>query len=804
MSVRHPAIPCHLGFLSFAVSLSLIFAFGWWTGCGSRVESVPPVPDGIPWAWLDFEPEPHPQNILLVTLDTTRRDALGCYGNPRHTTPVLDSLARSGLRFDMAVAPAPITAPSHTTMLTALDPPEHGVRDNGRTSLPDTIETLAATFQKRGFETAAILAAFPLDRRFGLNQGFDHYDDHFQERILTTNEETSQRRADTVTDTALEWARHRSAKPFFLWVHYFDPHVPWDPPSPFSERFSDEPYLGEVAFMDQELGRLLNGLRDLDLLKATTILIVGDHGESLGEHGEESHSFFIYDATMKVPCLLIPSMAGRFGELRDRVYKTPIRLRDLAPTLANLSGGASTPWEGRGSFSLLPSLINGEPAPVEVSYLETLVPALDYGWSDLRGIRSRDWKYIRAPRPELYRLGPDPAETTNVIDEYPEIAARLGDWLDWYLVREGPGDPEVEPMDRETLERLRSLGYLQGGGGRAEYSGADPKDRVDTYIAISAAMTAISEYRPGDAIKILEPVVRQERRNVDLMLAYASAHAMAGDVEKAEELYNGLLEQRPADTSLLTKLIRLSIIRNDEPRAMELFDRLVNIAPKKPGVEILRGELQESAGRLTDAREAYEAEIESHPDSYEAYCRLALLYRKAHEESRAVDALRRALAIFPYHAPSLAQLADIAYSKGRMEEGDSLTAAAISADPNEPLANFRKGWRAKEEGDLAAARRFYQKAIKVQPEYAIAHVNLGNVYLESQDWLPALRHYDAALALDYESALLRNNQGVALAQSGRLPEAIEAWERALLLDPDEDLRSGIQRNLEMARSQLGL
>jgi tetratricopeptide (TPR) repeat protein len=441
--------------------------------------------------------------------------------------------------------------------------------------------------------------------------------------------------------------------------------------------------------------------------------------------------------------------------------------------------------------------------PAEVGYLETLVPSLDYGWSDLRGVRARGWKYIRAPRPELYRLSEDPAETTNVFGDYPEIERRLGDWLEYYLAREEIAGGGEEDLDPETLERLRSLGYLQAGGGRAAYTGADPKDRIETYKAITAAMTAISEYRPGDAIKILEPVVRQERRNLELMLSYASAHAMAGDLEKARSLYQALLQERPEDPRLIRRMLDLAMLGKDSERAWELLGRLRRLQPEEPGLDSLRGQLLEMDGRTAEARAAYQAEIEAHPDQYEAYTLLAALERKQNHADRAESLLLKSIGIFPGFAPALSELADMRYEQGRMSEGDSILAEALAADPNEPLANFRKGWRAKEANNLLSARRHYQMAIKVRPEFPVAHFNLGNVYLESGDWQRALRHYVAALDLGYESALLRTNQGVALASRGRLAEAVEVWERALQLGPDEELRRGIEQNLELARGRMG-
>ncbi|MBD3335437.1 MAG: sulfatase-like hydrolase/transferase [Candidatus Eisenbacteria bacterium] len=773
-------------------------------GCGKSPEPVPPVPSGPPPAVWAQEVAQGPWNVLLLTLDTTRQDVVSCYGETEGLTPNIDSLAAAGIRFEQAVTPVPTTCPAHATILTGLDPHEHGVRYNGRYIAGDSLLCLAELFREAGYQTAAFVAAFPLDGRFGLTQGFQIYDDTFLERVVSHSEETAQRRADAVTDAVLGWAAERKPGPFFLWVHYFDPHIPWDPPEPFASRHPGDPYRGEVAFMDHEVGRLMRGLDRLGMCDSTFVIAVGDHGESLGEHGEETHSFFIYDATLRVPLTLTPPPRWRGPpDLGAGVYRPQVRLRDLAPTIANLMGWPADHWEAVGSTSLLPLVDSGAQAPVAAGYIETLVPLLDYGWSDLRGVRTGDWKYIRAPQPELYRFRTDPAETVNVIADYPDVTSRLEAWLDWYLAAEAHDASQTAALDAETIERLRSLGYLQGAVEPQEGSGADPKDRLEAYQAIHAARSATANHRPREAIRLLESVVRQEPHNTELLRLLASAFAQDEQYERAMTLFDRVLKRQPTDTRTLKEAIQVAALQGDEEKAFQMLDVLRSAAPDEAGAELLAGRIHEQAGRLDDALRAYRAELRRHPDSYEASYRIGRILREQGRTGAACDALEDAAAIMPAYAPCLAELAELAYEADDVARGDSLVAAALAADPYDPQANFRRGWRANQEGDAAAAREAYERAVRASPEFAAAHTNLANVYLNAGQAETALEHYEIALELGHETALLRTNQGVALAQLGRMQEAGAAWERALQLDPEPGLAEGIRSNLQRLRRQIG-
>ena len=466
-----------------------------------------------------------PARFVLVTIDTLRADRVGCYGAEHATTPHLDALAARGVRFENAISPAPLTLPSHATLLTALDPPEHGVRSNGRFRLQDDVPTLAERMQARGFATAAFVSAFVLDRRFGLARGFDHYDDRVG--VQHPEEGVASRAADQTVDAALAWLADAPER-FLLWLHLYDPHSPYAPPEPHQTRQLGRPYEGEIAFADEQLGRLLAAIDARFPAGGTVVIVTSDHGESLGEHGEATHAFSIYDATQRVPLL----MAGPGLPSGAVVTAGLARLADVAPTVLELAGaaGLASPT----GKSLLP-LVRGEPeAEPRIAWVETLATQLDFGWSPLLGVRTLEHKYVRAPRPELYALASDPGELQNLASEQPELARELD-----ALVEERGAARNASPnlaMDPEVIERLRALGYVAAETLPAserplgEVGGPDPKEEMGTLSAMQEAFQLLVTGRELEALERLAPL---GEAGLEVELARGEAALRAGDFGRA-------------------------------------------------------------------------------------------------------------------------------------------------------------------------------------------------------------------------------------------------------------------------------
>ncbi len=476
---------------------------------------------------VEVRPDDLPSNLLLVTIDTLRADALGSYG-AGHPTPVLDGLARDGTRFTRVYSPAPLTMPAHSTIMTGLLPPEHGVRNNGAFVLPAAVETLAERLSADGYTSAAFVSAAVLEARFGIAQGFGVYDEPGGDNRGALYAE---RPASVTTGRALAWleAQRDEEAPFFLWVHYFDPHAPYEPPAPWAESFRDEPYLGEVAATDAAVGRLLDHLRARELSARTLVAVTADHGESLGEHGEKSHALTLYDATQHVPLILAGPGVPK-GEVSERLGS----LADVAPTLLGRLGTGSLA-SARG-VDLLAA--GEEPHAV---YAETLATQLDFGWAPLYAARSRTHLYVDAPRPELYA---DAAQQRNLLEDpepdHTQLASTLADFV---VATRGGGRPAKQgDLDPETRERLRSLGYVIPE--RApQATGVDPKDGVRALSAYIRAKEALDRddvetaRREGDAsVKLLPSSARPRIVYVRALLAADDPRAALPQAEAAVRL----------------------------------------------------------------------------------------------------------------------------------------------------------------------------------------------------------------------------------------------------------------------------
>ena len=447
-------------------------------------------------------------NVLLVTIDTLRADHVGSYGHASASTPTIDALALRGVRFDTSVVHAPLTGPSHASILTARTPLGHGFRNNSGYVLPPQIRTAAEDFRDAGYRTAAFVSAFPLDRRFGFDRGFETYDDRLPRGNDRRRTPYVERFADATTDAALRWldtagpAQTTRAAPWFLWVHYYDPHAPYEPPADLAARFPQAPYDGEIAFVDRELARLLRALDAKGQSGRTIVLLTADHGESLGQHGEGTHGIFVYDATLRVPWV----MAGP-GIAAGRVSRTVARSIDVLPTLADFAGlPPRKEVEGR---SLRPAADGREMAD-EPTYAESLYPELELGWAPLHAWRTASVKYIKAPRAELYDLTQDGAETKNRAGEEPARVDNLNRTVEAALRSPTPSAPTAS-VDPETAERLRALGYASGGRvSRAAGALRDPKDGVRLLPRLNRGMSA-ARTEPAIAITELTAVLGRIR-----------------------------------------------------------------------------------------------------------------------------------------------------------------------------------------------------------------------------------------------------------------------------------------------------
>jgi choline-sulfatase len=550
-------------------------------------------------------------DLLVITLDTVRADRLGCAGYARAETPAIDRLASTGVRFEHAIAAAPITLPSHASLFTGLNPLSHGVRNNGTFSLAAEHQTLAESLSAGGYLTGAFVGAYVLDARYGLAQGFDHYDDrvnpsgsgrrsgHFNERS-----------AAQVTDAALRWMKSELPKsaerPLFTWVHYFDAHHPYEPPGEFGSRFRSNPYDGEIAYMDSQIARLVEYLESVGRAERTLIVITSDHGEGLGEHSEETHSRLLYDSTLRVPLILsCPLLFPEPVVVRDRV----VGLVDLVPTILDLLGIAGV--EGIDGVHLFK-------APVDLErsvYVETLVPLFNHGWAPLQGLHRLGDKFISAPRPEFYDVSNDPAENYNLYPESPPAAGVLEERLALELEGQGSAfelrDTE-KGMDPEQAKRLAALGYTRTGSGSGPIGVLDPKDMMPLFKVMMEARSLT------DAGRHLEA----EQKN-DVILAQNPGDAFAWETEslifvrtgrhaEAESALQRMLKIQPTAEGYV-RLAQLQLQRKDLAAMQNTLGLAEALDPREGGVHMVAGDAYASVGRFSEARGAFEMALKLDP-----------------------------------------------------------------------------------------------------------------------------------------------------------------------------------------------
>lgn len=512
------------------------------------------------------KPKP-PAGILLITLDTTRADHLGCYGDASASTPNLDAFSKEAVRFDQAMTAVPTTLPSHATMFTGEYPPVHGVRYNGMFKLGDESVTIAERLREAGFATGAVPASFPVYAKSGLAQGFDTYRDLFSEAGADHSDPAAERPAGEVTRLGLETIKAAGSRPFFVWLHYYDPHVPYKPPFPFASRFREHPYDGEIAYVDAQLGELFKALRAQGLWNRIAVIVAGDHGEGLYEHGEHMHSQLAYQTTLRVP-LLVKAEGARAGT----TIAEPVTLADIAPTILDLAG-LPIP-SGLDGISLRAALSGSEP-PRRALYFETLAGSLNFGWSPIEGMRRGKWKLIRSGDPELFDLDADPAEKHSVDATESSVASDLSAVLDQAVMRwtaKGtPAQATAAPLDPGALSRLASLGYIGGSVTSARRGGPSPRSMVHLEGELLLVQDVMSQRLYRNALAATANILRDDPGNRFALNAAADAALGMGDFEASKRYGRDLLSRYPEFVPGVVTQGRLAILQKDYTSAEAFF-----------------------------------------------------------------------------------------------------------------------------------------------------------------------------------------------------------------------------------------
>lgn len=663
-------------------------------------------------------------SIILVTIDTLRADRLGAYGSTRGLTQAIDSVAAGGVRFDAAIAQAPLTLPSHATILTGAHPARHGVRTNDGFRLPASIPTIPGVLQSQGYATGAFIGGFPVRSETGLARGFDVYDDHFLRVIPSGGRRAPvERRADAVLDAALAWIELERRRPFFAWIHLFDPHTPYDPPAASDRTSPPSPYDGEVRYTDAAIGRFVDRLRTAGLFEELVFVLTADHGESLGEHGERTHGTFLYDATIRVP-LIVGLPEGRAG---NTAVAVPVETADIAPTLAEVAG-ATMPDAIEGT-SLLP-LIDGQPGdPDRPTYAESYYQNVLLGWSPLRAIRTAGWKFVEAPHSELYDLAADPGETRNLVKERENVARGLAAALPPHVPPGvSAGSPASDRGVDPASERLRSLGYLSGRTLPRAAGGVDPKDRIEVWSHLEEGIDGM-HWDPVGAKRALHAALALEPGNGLALKYLGDLSYQAGRSREALTLYRRAMEAGFVHADLFVNLSAVSRRLGDTGEARRALEAAVALEQDSADLWNQLGILRATAGEDHLAGQAFRTAIDLDPRRAEPHYNLALVLRRAGEHEAATFSLREALRRNPSYPEAHFELGHAQLLSGNPAEALSSYQSALAASSDYPEALFGAGRAAEMLGRHDDARRYYARFIAVAPAAYREHLALARAAL---------------------------------------------------------------------------
>ena len=629
-------------------------------------------------------------NVILITMDTLRADHVGCYGATQVKTPTLDALCREGIVFDRAFSQVPLTWPSHAAILTGTYPFQNGVQDFTGQPLSPEFHSVAEGFKRHGYATGAVVSAFVLDRSWGLSRGFDYYDDAFSAEQFKQKEiGLVDRKAGESVSHAISWLKRMPHRPFFLWLHLYDPHSPYDPPEPYFSEYKGHLYDGEIAYADHELGRLIAWLKSSQLYDSTAVVFLSDHGESLGEHGEDEHGFFVYNATIRIPLMVKPPAGSRFQPKRT---SRPVETIAVAETLFQL-GGVKDPIEKQFQGA---SLLSGDAENDRPAYSETFYPFSSFGWSPLHTLETGRYHYIDAPTPELYDVAADPAEKSNIAEQHSATVAEFKEKLK-NLLSQNPfvrQDANAGNLTPDAQEKLRALGYF---GFRAAVSPdalnsalADPKDKLSEFSAILKAQDAFQRNDDDHAEALLRPV-----------------------------------QERDPNLYVISFMLGESAVRRQNwQRAVEELQRCLELNPNFDNAMTGLALGLSKLGRVEEARGWLQKAVHHNPQNYRAWYEIALLDAQ-NNPGAALSAFEKAISIQPNFPPGQRDLGLALFRERNYREAAiHLEKSLMLGLDDAHIRNFL-GICYSRTNHVQKSIASYEAALKLDPTLAEAHLNLA-------------------------------------------------------------------------------
>jgi choline-sulfatase len=656
-----------------------------------------------------------PINVVLITIDTVRADHLGCYSYKNIQTPTLDSLGRDGIVFERAISQVPLTWPSHAAILTGLYPFQNGVQDFTGQPLDKRFRSVAQAFKGHGYSTGAVVSAFVLDRSWGLARGFDYYDDAFAPEAFANRDlGLVDRRAGESVDHAIKWLTKNSRRPFFFWLHLYDPHSPYDPPEPYRSQYQGHLYDGEIAYTDHELGRLIEWLKRNRLYDRSLILFVSDHGESLGEHGEHEHGFFVYNSTVHIPLIIKPPAGSGFRSTR---VSRPVETTDVATTLLRIAGI----HDSLEQQSLSKGLLDTQSQTDGEAYSETFYPFSSFGWSPLHALETNRYHYVDAPLSELYDVFADPTETVNIAAQQPATVAVLKDKLQ-ALLRNRPYEPATDSnsgLSSDALDKLRALGY------------------VAYRSPVSAGALASGLPDPKNKLWEFNSILQSE----DAM--------RAGDTEKGKALLLAVREKDPEMYVVPFVLGETALGQQKWDEAAVELRKCLDLNPHFDQAMLGLARALIFQGKANEARQWTQSAIQYNPDNYRAWYQLAFIDARSDKKAAIADD-EKAVSIQSSFAPLQRDLGMLQYQEGDYAEAAKHLARAIELGASDAELFNALGICYSRTDRLALAIEGYERALELDPKLAQAHLNLGFAYERTNQKSAADREYQEACRLKAE------------------------------------------------------
>jgi len=679
-------------------------------------------------------------NVILITLDTTRADRLGCYGFSRVETPTIDGFAARGIKFENCIAQTPLTLPSHSSLFTGTLPFFHGVRDNGGFILPEELTTLAEVFKSSGYATSAFIGAYVLESKWGLSQGFDTYFDRFD---LSKFEKISlgsvQRPANEVLDEALRWLGENKDSKFFSWIHLYDPHTPYEPPPPFAEKYPQSPYVGEIAFVDSELSRLGRFLDENNLIENSLLVIAGDHGESLGEHGESSHGFFIYQEAIHVPLIFVTP----FSRFKGLSAPAVVSLIDIMPTVLEMTG-LPVPKEVQGE-SLVPFFFRPEDDPERYAYSETYYPRFHYGWSELRSFQDKRHKLIIAPQKELYDLAADADEMRDLAAVETGVVARLNGAAEKFIAEQSQNAHEINfrKIDPETREKLAALGYIGSFTDSKKLEGkvlANPKEKIVIFNELSRAREMGMDGQFDEAIAVIQKIIASDPEINDAYFSIGNIHFKARRFKEAISFFEQALERKPDDTFCVMNIAN-SYLNMGQPAQAEAF--ILDYLKKgfsDPQLYYLLGTLTFLQKKYDEALKYYDECLSFSSDSASSHNAMAAIYILRDDFPSAEKHIASAMAIDPRLTNINYNRAELLEKQGRLQEAAEAYRTELEISPQHFKASFNLSRLFRMTGRVDEEEKYLRLTMEINPDFPLSYFYLARLYLNrGQDLEEAVR-----------------------------------------------------------------